>query len=220
MTLRDQILAAARARPVPHRPARDRWGDLATIALAVVGMASSLWICGGTAHAAARPLDVTFSVVGGTAVSALIATSLALPRAQSMLPRARGELIAAMAGVPLLIGLWIWLWHGAYTEPLDRLGLRCFALTALTAPWPFAALVRLRRRPDPIHPALTGGGLGAAAGAWSAVMVELWCPLASFHHVAAGHFAPLVLLVGAGAALGSRLFQSAQAEPAQFRRMP
>ncbi len=180
------------------------------MALAAAAMTAALWISGGPAHAGGRPRDVTLWIVGGTAVIAVLATMLALPRARSMLPRSRGELIAAMASVPVLIGLWIGFWHGAYLDPFVRTGARCFALTALTAPWPFAALVRLRRRPDPIHSALTGGGLGAAAGAWSAVMVELWCPLADPNHVALGHVAPLVLLVAVGAFAGTRLFRPPQ----------
>jgi hypothetical protein len=107
-----------------------------------------------------------------------------------------------MAGIPILVGLWIAFGHPAYLEPFERTGYRCFALTVLTAPAPFLALVLLRPRPDPVQPALSGGALGAAAGAWSAAMVELWCPLANAGHVVLGHVAPLVLLALAGAALG------------------
>lgn len=207
MTHKDQVLAAARASPVPPRPQRSWWRDAAIVGATSAALGVALLIAGGPAHAAGRPTAVELWVVAGTALLAVTATVLALPRSRSMLPRSRGELIAAMAGVPLLIGVWITVWHGSYDDPFVRTGLRCFALTALTAPWPFAALVLLRRRPDPIHPALTGGGLGAAAGAWSAVMVELWCPLASPDHVALGHVAPLALLVAAGAVAGTRLFR-------------
>ena len=175
-------------------------------------MALALWIVGGPAHAAGRPVEVTLWIVGGTALLAIAATALALPRARSMLPRSRGELIAAIAGAPILIGAWIAIWHPAYADPLVRTGFRCFVLTALTAPWPFVALVRLRPRPDPVHPELTGAGLGAIAGAWSAVMVELWCPIASPDHVALGHVAPLVLLVAAGALAGRLLFRLPRSE--------
>src|SRR3954467_7916323 len=193
MTLKENVLAAARALPVTRRPQPRHWQDAATLALAAAAMMAVLWISGGMAHAAGRPLDVTLRVVGGAALIALVATALALPRARSMLPRSRGEIITVIAGVPVVLGLWIGFWHDAYADPFVRTGVRCFALTALTAPWPFLALVRLRRRPDPVHPALTGAGLGACAGAWSAVMVELWCPIASPDHVALGHLAPLAL---------------------------
>jgi len=208
MNLKEQVLGATRSLPVPARRAqRNRWVDAAMIAAAAAVLAAALWISGGTAHAASRPPEVALWIVGGTALLAAAVTALALPRARSMLPRSRGELIAAMIGAPVLIGLWILFGHGAYTDPFVRTGLRCFALTALTAPWPFAALVRLRWRPDPVHPGLTGGALGAAAGAWSAVMVELWCPIASPGHVGAGHVAPIALLVAAGALAGRILFR-------------
>jgi len=208
MTLKEQVLEAARWLPVPARRAqRKPWVDAAMIAAAAAVLTAALWFSGGTPHAASRPPEVALWIVGGTALLAAAVTALALPRARSMLPRSRGELVAAMIGAPVLIGLWIVFGHRAYTDPFVRTGLRCFALTALTAPWPFAALVRLRWRPDPVHPALTGGALGAAAGAWSAVMVELWCPIASAEHVAKGHVAPFVLLVAAGALAGRFLFR-------------
>jgi len=182
------------------------------VVAAAAALAGALWISGGTAHAAGRPPEIALWVVGGTALLAAAATALALPRARSMLPRSRGELVVAMIGAPVLIGFWIALWSGAYADPFVRTGLRCFALTALTAPWPFAVLVRLRGRPDPVHPGLTGGALGAAAGAWSAVMVELWCPIASLDHVSVGHVAPLVLLVVVGAIAGRVLFRMPRRE--------
>ena len=48
------------------------------------------------------------------------------------------------------------------------------------------------------------GADGAAAGAWAAVMVELWCLLALPEHILVGHVLPLVALAAAGAALSAR----------------
>jgi hypothetical protein len=45
------------------------------------------------------------------------------------------------------------------------------------------------------------------AGAWAAVMVELWCPLAVHEHVLVGHVLPLVVLALAGSAVGVRVFR-------------
>ena len=102
--------------------------------------------------------------------------------------------------------------HVRHTVPLlmavaTRIGWRCFALTALTAPWPFATLVSASRRVEPRHPGLTGAALGSVAGAWAAVMVELWCPLAVHSHALVGHVLPLFALALAGAAIDARMFR-------------
>jgi hypothetical protein len=208
--LKLRVLEAARGHPAGKRPdlLSERFGVPAMVLLLAAGaMSLALWIAGGPAHAAGRPFIVSAWIVGGTALLAVVATSIALPPARSMLPRASGQLLAVMIGVPIVIGLWVGFWHSNYQEPFARTGFRCFALTALTAPWPFVALAALRRRFDPVQPMLSGGALGAAAGAWAAVMVELWCPLSNASHLAIGHVAPLVVLVLAGAIAGRRLFR-------------
>lgn len=207
--LKQRLLAAARSQPVPVRTegaAQRLLAPLALLCAAAGAMCVPLWVAGGPAHAAGRPAESGAWVLGGVLLLAVAATWLSLPPARSMLPRPRGQLLAVMAGVPLLVGLWLVLGHPAYADPFERTGLRCLALTAATAPWPFAALARWSRRLDPVHPRLTGGALGAASGAWAAVMVELWCPLADLAHVALGHVVPLGLLVALGALAGGRLF--------------
>lgn len=210
-SLKERVLAAAAERPAPKR--RGRLAQVIVVAggvlLAMGALSVALTIAGGTAHAAGRPREAEYWMVGGTALLAVLATWLALPPARSMLPPPRSQLLAVMA-FPLVIGLWIARGHPEYADAFVRTGVRCFALTALTAPGPFLALLFLRRQPDPVHPGLSTGALAAAAGAWSAVMVELWCPLADPGHVLLGHVAPLVLLVLAGAAVGRRLLESPQ----------
>jgi hypothetical protein len=124
-----------------------------------------------------------------------------------MLSPPRGRLLAVAIGVPLVVGAWLLLWGTTYVDPYLRVGWRCIAFTAATAPWPFLALYRASRRLDPRHPQLTGAALGSAAGAWAAVMAEIWCPLAAGPHVLVGHVLPLVLLVGVGAGIGYRMFR-------------
>jgi hypothetical protein len=117
------------------------------------------------------------------------------------------RLVAVAIGVPVVVGAWLLGWHAAYADPFTRFGLRCFALTVALAPWPFVALAAAAPRMLPDRPWTLGGALGAAAGAWAAVVVELWCPLADPRHVAIGHVAPLLALVLAGALLGPRLLR-------------
>ena len=154
-----------------------------------------------------RPAASGAWIVAGTIALAVAATLLALPSRRSMLSPPRGHLLAVAIGVPLLVGAWLLLWGTTYVDPYVRVGWRCITLTAATAPWPFLALYRASRRLDPRHPQLTGAALGSAAGAWGAVMAEIWCPLAVGPHVLVGHVLPLILLAGVGAGVGYRMFR-------------
>jgi hypothetical protein len=201
--LKPRVLRLVSAEPAPTRS--DRWLPAVGLALlALVAMTSLLMAWGGPAHAVDRPAAIGSWVVGGMLALAAAASWSVLPARRSMLGPPRGQLLAVALGVPLFVGLWLLLWHTSYVDPFERVGLRCFALTSATAPWPFALLVHLSRRFEPRHPGLMGAALGAAAGAWTALMVELWCPLADPGHVAAGHVLPLVMLTLVAAGLGGR----------------
>lgn len=211
--LKQRVLEAVRERPVPCRT--DRLPSTIGLAvLAVVAMSAVLQWCpplfgdvGGLRHAAGRPVWSGAWILAGTLALALASSWIVLPFRRSMLSPPRALLLAVAIGVPLLIGAWLVLWHTTYVDPFTRVGWRCFALTALTAPWPFAALAYAGRRVEPRYPATTGAALGAVAGAWAAVMVELWCPLAAHSHVLIGHVLPLFAIVLAGAAVGARMFR-------------
>jgi hypothetical protein len=210
--LKARVLEAVRQHPMPRRT--DRLPSIALAALAAVAMFAVLqWVpllfgeAGGVAHATGRPAVTGAWILGGTVALALSATWVVLPSRRSMLSPARGLLLGVAIGVPLLVGAWLFLWHGTYDDPFTRTGWRCFSLTALTAPWPFAALAYASRRAEPRHPGTAGAALGAVAGAWAAMMVELWCPLAGHAHVLIGHVLPLVVLTAAGSAIGARMFR-------------
>lgn len=211
-TLKTRVLESVRQHPSPPRtegaPAIALAAGAAAAMLAIVQWVPPLFgERGGIAHVLGRPSFATVGVIGGVAALAVLATVLVLPGRRSMLAPARGVLVALAVAIPLLVGGWLVLWHGAYEDPFTRVGFRCFALTMLTAPWPFAALVAVSRRVEPRYPATVGAALGATGGAWAAVMVELWCPLAATSHVAIGHVLPLAVLVLAGAALGRWIFR-------------
>jgi hypothetical protein len=199
--LKRQILEAARKSPAPRRKSRKAQGAL-LIGLALAAMFALYFQWGGPLNAASRSGPITAWVLLGTALLASVATWLSLPARRSMLPRPPHLLLAVALGVPVMVGAWLGLWSLVTVDPFVRFGWRCLGLTAATAPWPFAVLVWASRRLDPVSPQLSGAAMGAAAGAWAAVMVELWCPLTSASHVLVGHVSPLLLLVGAGAALG------------------
>lgn len=212
-TLKLRVLKAVLQHPAPRRV--DHTG--ATVGLVVVAVAAMFavvqWVPrllgdgGGLAHAAERPAASGAWILAGTLAMAFGSTWLVLPSRRSMLSPPRGLLLAVAVGVPVLVGAWLVLWHGTYADPFVRTGWRCFTLTALTAPWPFAVLVFTSRRVEPRHPGTAGAALGSAAGAWAALMVELWCPLAAHDHVLVGHVLPLLALALAGAAFGARMFR-------------
>jgi hypothetical protein len=212
-SLKLRVLEAVRQRPTPSRT--DRLPSaLALAAVAAVGMSAVLqWVpllfgdAGGVAHAVGRPSASGAWILAGTVALAVASTRVVLPRRPSMLSPSRGLLLSIAIGVPLLVGAWLMLWHSTYDDPFTRVGWRCFALTALTAPWPFVTLAYASRRVEPRHPATAGAALGAVAGAWAAVMVELWCPLAEVRHVLVGHVLPLVVLSLAGSVIGARMFR-------------
>jgi hypothetical protein len=201
--LKLRVLADARRHPARPRSGR-LFPGLLRAAVALAAMVAILALAGGPGHAAGRPAASGAWILAGTLALALGATWFSLPARGSMLPPARGQLLAVVVGVPLLFAAWLLLWHPTYADPFVRAGLRCFALTALGAPWPFLVLIHAGRRLDPRHPALVGAALGATAGAWAAVMVEAWCPLAVTAHVLVGHVLPLALLSAAGAVYGAR----------------
>ena len=211
--LKLRVLEAVRQRPMPRRA--DRLLPVVALAvLAAVIMAAVLqWVprllgeVGGVAHAAGRPAASGAWILAGTIALALGSSWFVLPFRRSMLSPARGVLLAVAIGVPVLVGAWLVLWHATYDDPFTRTGWRCFALTGLTAPWSFAALAYASRRVEPRHPGTAGAALGAAAGAWAAVMVELWCPLSVSEHVLLGHVLPLLVLALAGSAIGARIFR-------------
>jgi len=232
-SLKLRLLEVASRHPVPTRTRR-RLPTAGVIALAagatlatyaaLLGL-GALWTGGGVTGAAravssgmavvlrlgtattGRPAESGAWIVAGTLALAFAATVLAVPSRRSMLSPPRGQLLAVAIGVPLVVGAWLMLWGTTYVDPFVRVGWRCLALTAGTAPWPFLALYRASRRLDPQHPRLTGAALGSAAGAWGAVMAVSWCPLTVGDHVLVGHVLPLVLLSGVGACIGYRMFR-------------
>jgi hypothetical protein len=216
-SMKQRILAAARQRPSPPRGRRvPGWLAIAGAALAMAAVYAA-W--GGPRHAAGRPAAVATWIVVGLVALAIAVTALVLPPRRSMLAPPTARLLAVAAGVPVVVGAWLMGWHAAYADPFAQFGVRCFALTVALAPWPFVALAAATSRVFPDRPWSVGAALGSAAGAWAAVVVELWCPLADPRHVAIGHVAPLVVLVAAGTLLGPRLLRRGD-RPHQSRVSP
>jgi hypothetical protein len=185
-------------------------GQLARQHGIVLGIAFSAplltFIALGGIRVAPRPDGLTLQTVLGSAVLAALFAIVGVGRGRSMLGRPRSWLWAQVLLTPVLLFGWRLLIGARYpqmmVEWLDRPGFRCFTLSVLLACAPLLALIWLRRGSDPIHPRLTAAAVGAAVGAGTWVLVDLWCPVGYVPHLLLGHVLPLLLLIVLSALLG------------------
>jgi hypothetical protein len=205
--LKDRILLATRATPSATRPASRATTWLIAPA-SVIAAASLYFAFDGPEHGAGRAGWFYAATTLGWAAVAALSTWGALGRGPSALGRSRGLLLGITVATPatllaLMFGLAVL--HPEVTSIHPKLiGKWCFGLTLAAAAFPLLALTMARRGSDPVHPVATGAALGAACGASSGVMVEMWCPVAAPAHVLIGHILPIVVLTVLGAVLGSR----------------
>jgi hypothetical protein len=177
----------------------------------VVVAASIFFAFGGVSHGQGRPTWFYLASTLGWAAVATLSAWGALGRGGSATGRAKAWLWAVAVGTPAL--LFAMMFAFAFFSPEvtrihpERLGLKCMGLTVAAAAFPLVALLTVRQGSDPVHPAATGGALGAACGASAGVMVEMWCPVAAPMHVLVGHICPIALLTVLGALLGARLLK-------------
>lgn len=206
--LRAAILAQAKRTPSPDAAATRSARQLAILAGAAVALASFAFFgpkLGG------RPMPFVAISAAGWAAIALGASVAAAARRRTMLGLARSALASiALAAAPVLYA-WVMGCTMAWPDVRDATGslhahVVCFLSTSLFAIGPFVALALLRRGSDPVHPRATGAAIGAAAGAWGGVLIDLHCPLVGPAHVAIGHVLPVLLYAALGALAGSRLF--------------
>lgn len=207
--LRARVLAAAANEPSPTR-GRVLYTTAVLLAGGVAAAAAAFVSLGGM-HAKGRPAELVVATALGWGVVAAVGTAIAFVRGRKgPLGRTRATLaVVALLSGPLLMA-WAALWTARFPEarePAGTLGihLRCFATTLLFAGGPFVALGIARRGTDPVHPRTAGAALGAAAGAWGGVMIDLHCEISAELHVALAHVLPVAVLALAGALLGGRI---------------
>lgn len=206
--LRKRVLEAASHEPSPNRASVRRFTAFAAAAALLGGI--TLFFALGGLHLGTRPTEVVAVTAAGWLIIALAATWGAFGRRRSMLARPVGWLlVVALATAPALL-LWFLVWTMMGPEanvPAASLGihLACFAMTIVFSLSPIVAFVVVRHGLDPVQPRVTGAALGAAAGAWAGVIIDLHCPVSATAHVVLGHLAPIVVLGIAGAWLGRRV---------------
>ena len=201
-TPRQQLLAAVAQQPAPTRAEVSTRGGWA-VALSVAVALAIFVLAGGVQHSAGRPLEYTVLLSGGWTLFAVALTVLVLRR-PSTLGRPPRWLAALALAAPFVLLGWMHLFDGRYVEPFSRVGWRCLTYTLAMAALPLSAFMVLRRGLEPRGPGQLGAAVGAVIGAWSGVLVELWCPLVNLPHALVGHALPLAVLIAAGALWGRR----------------
>ncbi len=201
--LKMRVLEAARSRSSPTRAEAARQTVVYVVGSAIVGV--SIFLGLGGFRPIPRPEWYRFGTAVGWAIVAVCATWGGVTRGTGVFGRSRAWLVALAAGTPLLLFLWMTAWNVTCPGPWpERLGLRCLSMTLALGVLPLVTLLDARRYANPVHPVATGAVLGAAAGAWAGILVDLWCPISYSSHVLLGHVAPLVLLTALGGLLGRR----------------
>jgi hypothetical protein len=206
--IRDRVLTAAKASPSPSRSTVRMRSAFLVVAgtLGTLALFSSV----GGANLGGRSPTFVFVTSLGWAMAALAATLGGAGRGGSMLGRATRTLVV-IAGLtaPVIYG-----WMTGCTMAAEAgspaapwaANLGCLAATLLLSTAPFATFVLLRRGSDPVHPRALGAALGAAAGAWGGVLIDMHCPATHWLHVAFAHVLPIVVFAALGALTGKRVF--------------
>jgi hypothetical protein len=206
--MRTAILERARKTPSPHRSQTKRANAIAIvlgIATAVTMIAALGLTLGG------RPMPFVALTAIGWAAIAFATSMVGEGRGKTMLGRARiVVVIAALVAAPAIFA-WIMGCTIGWPEMRGGVGtlrqhVACLLATLLLSTGPLVALAFVRRASDPVHPRATGAAIGAAAGAWGGVLIDMHCPLVEPMHVALAHVAPVLIYAAIGALVGFRLF--------------
>jgi hypothetical protein len=200
-SLRDKVLADAATHRTRTR-SEGRRRAILVYTLAALGGLPLFFAWGGFGHVAGRPAEITIGIALGGLLLAMGAASVAWWRGKSQVGRPQSMLLAVALLAPIATYVWLVSWHARYVEPFSRIGFRCLALTIVSGLPLLAAAMWMRKRTVVLHPVASGAALGAAAGAFGGVTVELWCPLTSSAHVIVGHVTPILLLSLVGAMTG------------------
>jgi hypothetical protein len=206
--MKARILQATRALPsqTRHEGAREA---ARLMALSLAAAVLLFFAFDPLHHGAGRPWWFLAGTFFGWVGVASWATWGTMRKGRTVLGGTRRTLVLIAAFTPAVLFAFMLAWNLVYPASLTafpgRLGLKCFGLSLSIGACPLIAASIARRASDPVHPIAAGAALGAAAGAWSGVLVDLWCPAAYPSHIALGHILPILVLLLAGALLGKYL---------------
>ncbi len=205
--LRDKVLTATASTPALTRD-RVRLRSLLLVAL---GFAVALGVFAklGGLTLVGRSLGFVLAVAVGWTLVASVATWSSLGRGKSMLGRASQTLgLVTLVSAPV-----VYAWVTGCTLAAASFGdaapwtanLHCLSAALVLSAAPFVAFALARRGSDPVHPRMLGAALGAAAGAWGGVLIDLHCPMTHWLHVAFAHVLPILAFALVGALTGKRV---------------
>jgi hypothetical protein len=200
-SLRDRVLADVAAHRSRTRSQGRRRAALLYTVAALAGL-PLFFAWGGFAHTSGRPIALTVGMSLGALLLAVVCAAVAWWRGRSVVGRPATALLATAVLAPLATYFWLVSWHSRYVDPFARVGYRCLTMTLVAGAAMLAAALFLRKRSVPVHATAAGAALGAAAGAFGGVSVDVWCPLSAAPHVLVGHVLPIVILAVAGAIAG------------------
>jgi hypothetical protein len=211
--VRAQVLALAADPARPKRSqvrARNRLIVLVMIAVPLLAFAAL-----GAIRPSPRPSALVLTTASGSLLVAVLVAARVFHRGRSMLAPASGWLLAAVIATPALLLFWkvgvTFPYDGMMLEWRTRPGMRCLSLSCLLTAVPLLGALALRRGSEPTHARLVGAALGASVGAFTWVLVDLWCPVGHVPHLLLGHLLPLLLAIALGFTLGQPLLGVAAA---------
>jgi hypothetical protein len=206
--LRARVIAAAGREPVRTRAAGAR-RRVAALALGFASVGAIAAALGGPATKG-RPVAYVVTLAVAWLVVAAAATWVGVARGRSMLGRSAAWRFVVVALTPVaLLATWLPVALGWPQTLSDASGIQqhaiCNAVTILFATGPLVAFALVRRGDDPVRPRLTGAAIGAAAGAWGAVALVLFCEFTGPLHILVGHAMPVLLIAVLGVLIGDRV---------------
>jgi hypothetical protein len=207
-SLKQRVLDAAKQEPSQTRT-QHRATALRSLAIGVAFALLILFVTGGP-ELGRRPAILLATTALVLAALAIAVTTLALRGFGKSMTGASTEMLlgAAILSAPVfwLVELGARLaWPPTMVRPVSIPStLICHVCTVAMASCVLVAFLRIRRHVDAVHPRALGAALGAAAGAWGAVLIDLHCASNNLVHIAFGHILPTVVLVAIGAFFGSK----------------
>ena len=206
--LKDRVLDEVAKQPAPTR--REVVRSTAILVGCGIFVALVLFFLKGGLRVTGRPPLLVALTSVGTAVIAGVGMWILFTRGRSMLGRPRALLV--WAAVLSALGFLGWKYgisslYGLTEDWPDRVGSRCLWLSTAMGALPLLAALLSWRRAASLTPVSTGAAFGAGAGLASAVLVDLWCPVAYLPHLMLGHALPIALLALLGGLLGAWLLR-------------